>query len=80
MNFSNIPLGPNWNSLGVCPCANETGKYHEIINIKTNSFGQITDLINRPISGNPAENHGHVWGLNTPNPGIRYPNPYETNK
>ncbi|MEI2610112.1 MAG: hypothetical protein V9G20_15930 [Candidatus Promineifilaceae bacterium] len=67
-------------NLGVRPCANESGLHHEIIQIMPNELGQITDLLNTPISGNPPTNHGHVWNLNTPNPGIRYPNPYESNK
>lgn len=78
------PLGTGWNNLGVRPCANSTGLYHEQIQVNNNPLGNsqvnITDLLNQPISGNPAGNHGHAWNLNTPNPGIRYPNPFQSNK
>lgn len=70
---------PGWNDIGVVISANNNGMFHEHILAKINANGQITDILNTPISGNPPWNHGHGWGINTPNAGSRPPNPYETN-
>jgi hypothetical protein len=79
-NLPKLPFGPQSSYIGVRPCANSTGLFHEKITLYKNPVtGEITRLLNEPISGNLPHNHGDIWEIGQTGAGKRDPNPYVSN-